>query len=79
MNNLGLPIGERHGGEIDLLFTDIVMPEGISGRELAARLQAAHPKLRVVFTSGYSAEIAGRALSLQAGEHFIQKPGPRWM
>jgi len=69
-----LAIGERHGGEIDLLFTDIVMPEGISGRELAARLQAAHPKLRVVFTSGYSAEIAGRALSLQAGENFIQKP-----
>lgn len=69
-----LAIGERHRGEIDLLFTDIVMPGGISGRELAARLQATHPTLRVVFTSGYSAEIAGRELALQPGQNFIQKP-----
>ena len=69
-----LKIWEQHQGIIQLLFTDIVMPRGISGRELAIRLQARNPKLRVIFTSGYSADIAGRELSLQEGQNFIQKP-----
>jgi PAS domain S-box-containing protein len=65
---------EQHRDGIQLLLTDIVMPEGVSGRELAARLMAGHPKLRVVFISGYSAEIAGRELALRAGQNFLQKP-----
>jgi PAS domain S-box-containing protein len=69
-----LRIWEKQRGAIQLLLTDIVMPQGISGRELAARLQAANPALRVVFTSGYSAEIAGSDLSLKVGQKFIQKP-----
>jgi PAS domain S-box-containing protein len=69
-----LRVWEQHGGQINLLLTDIVMPEGINGRELAARLQQYKPDLRVVFTSGYSADIAGRELKLQAGQNFIQKP-----
>ena len=50
------------------------MPEGLSGRDLAARLLAGNPDIRIVFTSGYSADIAGRELSLQEGQNFIQKP-----
>ncbi len=69
-----LRVWEQHGGQIHLLLTDIVMPEGINGRELAAQLQQRKPDLRVVFTSGYSADIAGRELNLQAGQNFIQKP-----
>lgn len=69
-----LTLGEQQRDRIQLLFTDLVMPEGISGHELAARLQAGNPRLRVVFTSGYSADIAGRKLSLQPGQNFIQKP-----
>jgi CheY-like chemotaxis protein len=61
-------------GAVDLLLTDIVMPEGISGPELAAKLRVQRPKLKVIFTSGYSAEVAGRELSLQTGQNFIQKP-----
>ena len=61
-------------GSIQLLFTDIVMPEGVSGRELATRLRADNPKLGVIFTSGYSADIAGRELALQEGQDFLQKP-----
>jgi CheY-like chemotaxis protein len=61
-------------GAVDLLLTDIVMPEGISGPELAAKLRVHRPKLKVIFTSGYSAEVAGRELSLQTGQNFIQKP-----
>ncbi|MEZ5415739.1 MAG: PAS domain S-box protein [Vicinamibacterales bacterium] len=59
---------------ISLVFTDMVMPEGISGQELARRLRAEKPDLRVVFSSGYSPEIAGRELKLGTGENFLQKP-----
>jgi len=69
-----LAIGEQNRHEIRLLLSDIVMPAGISGRELASRLQSVNPALNVVFISGYSAEIAGRELSLRPGENFIQKP-----
>ena len=64
----------QHSGPIHLLFTDIVMPEGISGRELASRMQARNPRLKVIFTSGYSPDIAGQELSPQEAQHFIQKP-----
>lgn len=69
-----LQVWERHKGEIRLVLTDIVMPEHINGLELAARLQSLDPKLRVIFTSGYNADMAGRRLSLREGQNFIQKP-----
>jgi len=69
-----LQVWERHKDSIDLLLTDIVMPEHVSGRELAEQLTMSHPGLRVIFTSGYSREIAGRDLSLQSGQNYIQKP-----
>ena len=69
-----LEVWERHPSPIHLLFTDLIMPEGVSGRELAARLRERNPRLPVIFTSGYSAEIAGRELALQPGQHFLQKP-----
>jgi PAS domain S-box-containing protein len=62
------------GGRIDLLLTDLVMPGGMGGTELAARLRALQPDLKVIFTSGYSPEIAGRSLGLRAGQAFLQKP-----
>ena len=58
---------------VSLLLTDLVMP-GMSGHQLARRVQAEVPKLRVIYTSGYSAEIAGKELVLLAGENFVQKP-----
>jgi nitrogen-specific signal transduction histidine kinase len=61
-------------GRIRLLLTDIVLPAGVGGRQLAARLRALDPSLRVVFMSGYSAEIAGRELTLEEGRNFVQKP-----
>ena len=50
------------------------MPAGMSGHQLASRLQQDRPQLKVIFTSGYSAEIAGQPVELQVGETFIQKP-----
>jgi CheY-like chemotaxis protein len=61
-------------GTIDLLLTDLVMPEGVSGRELAARLREERPGLKVLFTSGYSPDIAGQALVLEVGQSFLGKP-----
>jgi CheY-like chemotaxis protein len=69
-----LQVWEQYQGAVDLLLTDIMMPEGLSGFELAAHLTSCSPKLRVIFTSGYSADIAGRQLHLQEGQNFIQKP-----
>ena len=57
-----------------MLLTDMVMPEGISGKELAKLLIERNPRLRVIFTSGYNSEISGRELTLEAGQDFIQKP-----
>jgi CheY-like chemotaxis protein len=66
----------EHSGEIALLITDLMMPAGISGQELARQLRSERPNLKVIFTSGYSAEIAGREIELGEGESFLQKPCP---
>jgi CheY-like chemotaxis protein len=63
-------------GRVDLLLTDVVMPDGMSGRDLANRLQQERPGLRVIFTSGYSPDFAGRELHLKDGQWFLQKPAP---
>ncbi len=72
-----LQVWEENRDSIQLLLTDIVMPRGISGLELASTLAEKDPNLRVVFMSGYSADIAGRELSLKEGQNFIQKPASR--
>jgi CheY-like chemotaxis protein len=69
-----LRIWGEHGENIQLVFTDLVMPGGIGGRELAEQLRFIQPNLKIVFTSGYSAELAGGAISLQEGVNFVQKP-----
>jgi PAS domain S-box-containing protein len=69
-----LKLWEAHRGEVAMLFTDLVMPGGLAGRELGRRLKAERPDLKVIFASGYSAEIAGRDFQLQPGEAFLQKP-----
>ena len=60
----------------ELLLTDIVMPEGVSGRELAERLRAFKPSLKVILMSGYSAEVAGKdtAFFRRSSTFFLQKP-----
>jgi CheY-like chemotaxis protein len=67
----------RHNAEIHLLLTDLVMP-GITGRELAKRLTAKHPKLRVMFMSGYTFGIIAPGGThngmLEDGVAFLQKP-----
>jgi len=61
-------------GRVDLVLTDVVMPDGMNGRQLADDLLKMRPGLRVIFTSGFSPDFAGRELSLQDGQSFLQKP-----
>jgi PAS domain S-box-containing protein len=70
----GLRLAERGGERMRLLLTDMVMPEGISGYDLASRLQTHQPALKVIFMSGYNAEMAGGELRLCDGQTFLQKP-----
>jgi PAS domain S-box-containing protein len=58
---------------IQLVLTDVVMP-GMSGRQLADRLQAQRPDLKVLFMSGYSGDAVAQHGVLEAGTHFIGKP-----
>jgi len=69
-----LGVWERHSESIDLLLTDMVMPEGISGMDLAQRLLSANPKLKVIFASGYSMEEVDTAFVRKGGACFLQKP-----
>ncbi|MEO8906352.1 MAG: response regulator [Polyangiaceae bacterium] len=59
---------------IDLLFTDLVLHDGHTGREVAERLLAARPSLKVVFTSGYSADFTSSDFVLEQGVNFLHKP-----
>src|SRR4051794_39708042 len=69
-----LPVWAEHHKEIDLLLTDVVMPGGMSGRDLAEKLQTEQPTLKVLFTSGYNVELLNAEGTLQEGIHFVQKP-----
>ncbi len=69
-----LDLWSRFHAEIDLVLTDIVMPDGIMGTDLIEQLVVARPALPVIFTSGYSQESDGHRISLVEGENFLQKP-----
>jgi CheY-like chemotaxis protein len=67
-------IWQAQPGRVQLLLTDMVLPGGLGGRDLAAQLRKVNPGLKVIFTTGYSAELAGRELALAEGQAFLQKP-----
>ena len=71
---LALPVWEKHRDEIEILFTDVVMPDGINGLELAQRLLREKPALKVLYASGYSAEVAGGDFTGRQGLDFLAKP-----
>jgi PAS domain S-box-containing protein len=69
-----LPIWLQYKDQISLLLTDMVMPHGVSGRELAQRLRGDKPELKVIYSSGYSLAVVGADMVLREGLNFLQKP-----
>ncbi len=68
-----LELAEQKGGRIDLLITDVVMPE-MSGKDLKQRMAERLPHLKVLFMSGYTADIILHRGIVEADVHFLQKP-----
>lgn len=69
-----LQIWAEYKNEIDLLFTDVIMPGGLNGRELADKLWAEKPALKVIFSSGYGADALGKNFKLDPKFNYLQKP-----
>jgi len=68
-----LALADRHQGPIDLLLTDVVMPQ-LSGRRLAERLKPLRPQMKTVYMSGYTDDAVIRHGILEAETAFVQKP-----
>ena len=69
-----LEVWHQRAKEIDLVLTDMVMPEGISGVDLAEQLLASRPGLKIVFTSGYTANEVNQEMLTRTGASFLSKP-----
>jgi PAS domain S-box-containing protein len=67
-------VWRAHKDKIHLLLTDLIMPGAMNGRELAEALWAERPDLKVIFTSGYSADIVGKDFKIESDLNFLQKP-----
>ena len=68
-----LSLSRDHAGPIHLLVTDVVMP-AMTGRELATLLIETRPSMRVLYVSGYTADVLGREGALDSGVAYLAKP-----
>jgi PAS domain S-box-containing protein len=66
-------MAEKYSGQIDLLITDVVMPE-MNGRELSEQLKLLYPQIKILFMSGYTANVIAHRGILDEGINFISKP-----
>jgi two-component system, cell cycle sensor histidine kinase and response regulator CckA len=64
----------EHRSRISLLLTDIVLPGGFTGPDLAKKFHAEKPALRIIFSSGYSVDVIEKDFDLREGMNFLQKP-----
>jgi CheY-like chemotaxis protein len=71
--NEALRLARESRRHIDLLLTDVVMPQ-MSGPELAAQFTRLFPEVRVLFMSGYTENLAERSILLESEGNFLQKP-----
>jgi CheY-like chemotaxis protein len=68
-----LALARELGDELDVLVTDVMMPK-LNGHELYQRIVREHPKLRVLFVSGFAADVISEQGGLEAGLELVQKP-----
>jgi CheY-like chemotaxis protein len=66
-------LADEHGGPIHLLLTDVIMPD-MNGRRLADAIRSKRPDTRVLYVSGYPANVIARHGVLDEGVNFLQKP-----
>ena len=71
---LALEAWRSHASEIKLLLTDMIMPGGMNGRELAATIRTEAPRIRVIFSSGYATDTEGNPFAVGEDTRFLQKP-----
>ncbi len=69
-----LAVWKKHCDEIQLVLTDMVMPGGMNGIEQGARLLKENPKLKMIYVSGYSADVVGKDFPLAEGVNFLNQP-----
>jgi len=69
-----MEVWRENRDEIRLLLTDMVMPDGMTGKDLAQRILQEEPQMKVIYMSGYSAEVIGRDFPLKEGVNFLIKP-----
>jgi two-component system, cell cycle sensor histidine kinase and response regulator CckA len=71
-----LSLWQECHNQVDLVLTDLVMPDRVNGRELAEKLWADRPRLKVIFTSGYGMDIVGKDLAARRRLNYLPKPYP---
>ena len=69
-----MKLWQEHGQQIDLLFSDMVMPEGMTGLDLAEKFKQAKTNLKIIISSGYNVEMAGHGKPTAGGIVYFQKP-----
>jgi PAS domain S-box-containing protein len=69
-----IAVWQEHQGHVDLMLTDMVMPHGLSGLDLAERFLAERSSLKVIVTSGYSVDLAGKEITQTERLRFLAKP-----
>ncbi len=73
----GLELWEHCRGKIDLVLTDMILADGMTGKELAGQLKIKKPDLKVIYTSGYGIEQINVAAAMEGDTYFLQKPFQR--
>ncbi|MBU6409673.1 MAG: response regulator, partial [Verrucomicrobia bacterium] len=72
--NDALELWNERRDEIDLVITDMVMPDGPSGHEMGCKMQADKPSLKIIYCSGYSDDMLGENSPLRHNANFLEKP-----
>src|SRR6185295_2627440 len=69
-----LQVSERHPATIHLAITDMILPDGLNGRELAVLLTSQRPDLKILYMSGYTEDMILQGGGPAQGASFLQKP-----
>ena len=69
-----LVVWQNHKRHVHLVITDMVMPEGMTGRELGEILLGDRPDIKIIYTSGYSSDLFTKDFEMREGDNFITKP-----